>query len=130
MPGYSKLSAYFNIDNGIGRIRGLNAEENAAVVPIFEAWLAPFADLGADTVTMEGAGGTDHQPFDWVGIPGFQFIQDEWTICRTHHTNVDTYDHLDPDDLKQTAVILASVMWHAANRDDPLPSKPMPTEPE
>jgi hypothetical protein len=131
LPGHTKISAYFNIDNGGGQIRGIYAEENAAMVPIFEAWLEPFADLGADRVTMRKTGGTDHQPFDWVGIPGFQFIQDSMDYMgRTHHSNVDTYDHLDPDDLKKSAVILASFIWHAANRDELLPRKPMPTEPK
>ncbi len=128
---HAKVSAYFNIDNGGGRIRGIYAQENAGVVPIFRAWLEPFADVGADTVTMENTGGTDHQPFDWVGIPGFQFIQDGMDYMgRTHHSNVDTYDHLDGDDLKQSAVVLASFLWHAANRDELLPRKPMPTKPE
>jgi Zn-dependent M28 family amino/carboxypeptidase len=131
LAGHSKISAYFNIDNGGGQIRGIYAEENAAIVPIFEAWLAPFADLGAETVTMRKTGGTDHQPFDWVGIPGFQFIQDSMDYMgRTHHSNVDTYDHLNPDDLKKSAVILASFIWHAANRDEMLPRKPMPSEPK
>jgi hypothetical protein len=131
LAGHAKISAYFNIDNGGGQIRGIYAEENAAIVPIFEAWLGPFADLGAETVTMRRTGGTDHQPFDWVGIPGFQFIQDSMDYMgRTHHSNVDTYDHLNPDDLKKSAVILASFLWHAANRDELLPRKPMPTEPK
>jgi carboxypeptidase Q len=131
LSGYSEVSAYFNIDNGGGQIRGIYAEENAAVVPIFESWLGPFADLGADRVTMRKTGGTDHQPFDWVGIPGFQFIQDDMDYTgRTHHTNLDTYDHLNPDDLEKSAVILASFIWHAANRDEPLPRKPMPTAPK
>jgi hypothetical protein len=131
LPGHATISAYFNIDNGGGQIRGIYAEENAAVVPIFEAWLEPFADLGADRVTMETTSGTDHQPFDWVGIPGFQFVQDAMDYMgRTHHTNVDTYDHLNPDDLKKSAVILASFIWHAANRDELLPRKPIPTEPK
>ena len=131
LPGHAKVTAYFNIDNGGGRIRGIYAEENAAIVPIFKAWLGPFADLGADNVTMETTSGTDHQPFDWVGIPGFQFVQDSMDYMgRTHHSNVDTYDHLDPDDLKQSAVILASFIWHAANRDEMLPRKPMPTAPK
>jgi hypothetical protein len=130
LPGHSKISAYFNIDNGGGQIRGIYAEENAAVVPIFEAWLEPFADLGATNVTMETTFGTDHQPFDRVGIPGFQFIQDDMDYTgRTHHSNVDAYDHLISDDLKKSAVILASFIWHAANRDELLPRKPMPTEP-
>lgn len=131
LPGHSKISAYFNLDYGAGRIRGLYAQENAAIVPVFEAWLAPFADLGADNVTMENASGTDHLSFDRVGVPAFQFIQDGMDyMSRTHHTNVDTYDHLGADDLKQSAVILASMIWHAANRDQPLPRKPMPTDPE
>ncbi len=131
LPDHAKISAYFNIDNGGGQIRGIYAEENAAVVPIFEAWLEPFADLGANNVTMETTSGTDHQPFDWVGIPGFQFIQDDMDYMgRTHHSNVDTYDHLKPDDLKKSAVILASFIWHAANRDELLPRKPMPTKPK
>ena len=131
LPGHAKLSAYFNIDNGCGQIRGIYAEENAAIVPIFEAWLQPFADLGADNITMETTSGTDHQPFDWVGIPGFQFVQDDLDYWgRTHHSNVDTYDHLNPDDLKKSAVILASFIWHAANRDEMLPRKPIPTAPK
>jgi hypothetical protein len=131
LPGHSKISAYFNIDNGGGQIRGIYAEENAAIVPIFEAWLEPFADIGATSVTMETTFGTDHQPFDRVGIPGFQFVQDDMDYTgRTHHSNVDTYDHLDPEDLKKSAVILASFIWHAANRDELLPRKPMPTAPK
>jgi len=130
LPGFDSISAYFNTDYGTGRIRGLYAQENAVVVPIFESWLAPFADLGADNVAMKNAGGTDHLTFDRVGLPGFQFIQDDMDYSRTHHSNVDTYDHLNPEDLKQSAVILASVIWQAANRDQPLPRKPMPTAPE
>lgn len=130
LPGHATHSAYFNTDYGTGRIRGLYAQENAAAVPIFEAWLAPFADLGADNVTMKTAGGTDHLSFDRVGIPGFQFIQDGMDYSRTHHTNVDTYDHLNREDLMQSAVIAAAVIWHAANRDEKLPRKPMPTKPE
>jgi hypothetical protein len=131
LPEHAKISAYFNIDNGGGQIRGIYAEENAAIVPIFEAWLEPFADLGANNVTMETTRGTDHQPFNWVGIPGFQFIQDDMDYTgRTHHSNIDTYDHLNPDDLKKSAVILASFIWHAANRDELLPRKPMPSAPK
>jgi hypothetical protein len=130
LPGHATISAYFNTDYGTGRIRGLYAQENAAVVPVFRAWLAPFADLGADRVTMENAGGTDHLAFDRVGVPAFQFIQDSMDyMSRTHHSNVDTYDHLNPEDLKQSAVIMAAVIWHAANRDELLPRKPIPTAP-
>jgi carboxypeptidase Q len=131
LPGHATTSAYFNLDYGTGRIRGVYAQENAAAAPIFQAWLAPFADLDADHVTMETASGTDHASFDRVGVPGFQFIQDGMDYMgRTHHSNVDTYDHLDREDLKQSAVILAAVIWHAANRDELLPRKPMPTAPE
>ena len=130
LPGYSKLAAYFNTDYGAGRVRGIYAQENAAVVPIFEAWLTPFADLGADHVVMKMAGGTDHLSFDRVGLPGFQFIQDDMDYSRTHHSNVDTYDHLSREDMMQSAVIIAAVIWQAANRDEPLPRKPMPTKPE
>jgi hypothetical protein len=130
LPGHSSHSAYFNTDYGAGRIRGLYAQENAAVVPIFAAWLAPFADLGADHVTMKTAGGTDHLSFDRVGVPGFQFIQDGMDYDRTHHSDVDTFDHLSREDMMQSAVIAAAVIWHAANRDELLPRKPLPTKPE
>jgi Zn-dependent M28 family amino/carboxypeptidase len=131
LPGHATISAYFNTDYGTGRVRGIYAQENAAVVPIFSAWLEPFADLGGDAVAMKIAYGTDHLTFDDVGIPAFQFIQDQMDyMSRTHHSNVDTFDHLDPDDLKQSAVIIAAVLWHAANRDQPLPRKPMPTAPK
>jgi hypothetical protein len=129
-PDHARFAGYFNLDNGGGRIRGVWAQENAAVKPIFEAWLAPFADLGATTVTLENTSGTDHVPFDRVGLPGFQFIQDGldyWS--RTHHTHLDTYDHLHEADLKQAAVVLASFLYHAAMRDQPLPRKPMPQRP-
>lgn len=129
-PEHAKLAAYFNIDNGTGRVRGIYAEENAAVRPIFAAWLAPFADLGADTVTLRTTNGTDHVPLDRVGLPGFQFIQDEMDYeTRTHHTNLDTYDHLKPDDLKQAATIMAAFLYDAAIRPEPLPRKPLPQEP-
>lgn len=131
-PEHAKLAAYFNLDNGTGKVRGIYAEENAAVVPIFEAWLKPFADLGATTVTMNRTGGTDHESFDGVGLPGFQFIQDEIEYdTRTHHTNMDVYERLQGDDLKQASVIIASFVYHAAMRDGRLPRKPLPhDEPE
>ncbi len=131
LPGHKTTSAYFNIDNGNGRLRGIYTEENAAAMPIFKAWFAPLADLGADTVTMKTTSGTDHMAFDRVGVPGYQFIQDRMDYMgRTHHTNVDTYDHLHADDLKQSAVVIATIIWHAANRDEMMPRKPMPTEPK
>ena len=129
-PGHARLSAYFNMDNGTGRIRGIYAQQNAAAVPIFEAWLRPFSDLGANTVTMRGTGGTDHQAFDSVGLPGFQFIQDEADYStRTHHTNMDVYDRLQREDLMQASVILASFAYHAAVRDGSFPRKPLPRIP-
>lgn len=98
-------------------------------MPIFEAWLEPFRDLGAETISLRNAGGTDHLAFDAVGLPGFQFIQDRLDYqTRTHHTNLDTYDHLREDDLKQASVIMAPFLDHAAMRDKKLPRKPMPKE--
>jgi hypothetical protein len=130
-PDYKKISAYFNLDNGSGKIRGIYTQENAAVVPIFRAWLEPFEDLGADTVTNRNTSGTDHLAFDRVGIPGFQFIQDGLDyFARTHHTNLDVFDHARADDLKQASVIMASFIYHAAMRPERLPRKPPPTEPE
>ncbi len=128
-PEHARLAAYFNLDNGSGRIRGIYSEENAAVRPIFAAWLAPFADLGAGTVTLRPTDATDHVPFDRVGLPAFQFIQDELDYRpRTHHTNLDTYDHLKRDDLVQASVIMAAFLYDAAMRAEPLPRKPLPVE--
>src|SRR5246127_1044521 len=122
----SKVSVYFNVDNGSGKIRGVFMQENAAVQPIFEAWMKPFHDLGMDTLTMRNTGGTDHLSFDAVGIPGFQFIQDPIEYeTRTHHSNMDVYDRLQPDDLKQAAVIVASFVYETAMRDQMLPRKPI-----
>lgn len=127
LPGHDKLSAYFNLDNGGGRIRGIFAEGNAAVRPIFDAWLAPFHDLGADTVTLRATTNTDHEPFLDVGLPGFQFIQDELDYsARTHHSNLDVYDHLERDALMQSSVVLASFLYHAAMRPERLPRGPLP----
>lgn len=128
-PEQAKVSAYFNLDNGSGKIRGIFAQGNAAVKPIFENWLAPFHDLGATTVTMSNTGSTDHLSFDWDGIPGFQFIQDPLDYeTKTHHTNMDTYDYLQMDDLKQAAIIVASFVYQAANRPAMLPRKPLVKE--
>ena len=120
-----KLAAYFNLDNGTGKIRGVYTQGNAAVVPVFQQWLQPFNDLGATTVTMQNTGGTDHLSFDAIGLPGFQFIQDgiEYNT-RTHHTNMDSYDHLQPADLMQAATIVASFVYNAAMREEKLPRKP------
>ena len=129
-PEHGKLSAYFNMDNGSGRVRGITAQENAAVQPIFTAWLAPLADLGATLVSQRSVGSTDHVPFDRVGLPGFQFIQDELDyMSHTHHTNADVYDHLDGSDLVQASVVLASFLYDAASRPGMLPRKPLPVAP-
>jgi carboxypeptidase Q len=131
----AKVSAYFNVDNGTGKIRGIYLQENAAVAPIFEAWMRPFKDLGMTTMSMRNTGGTDHLSFDAVGIPGFQFIQDPIEYeTRTHHSNMDVYDRLQPEDLKQISVIVASFVYDAAMSDKMLPrkpiEKPLPREPE
>jgi hypothetical protein len=129
-PAHAKLSAYFNVDNGSGKIRGVYTQGNVAVGPIFERWLEPFADLGADTVTHRDTGSTDHVAFDEVGLPGFQFIQDGLDYgTRTHHSNLDHFDHAVEDDLKQASVVLASFVYHAAMREDLLPRGPMPQPP-
>jgi carboxypeptidase Q len=123
-PEQAKVAGYFNIDNGTGKIRGIYAQENAAVVPIFAAWLEPLKDLGATTVTMRNTGSTDHVPFDDVGIPAFQFIQDDVEyFSRTHHTNWDTYERLQREDLMQAAVVAATFVWETANRPEMLPRK-------
>jgi carboxypeptidase Q len=128
-PEQAKVSVYFNVDNGTGKIRGIFLQENAMVQPIFEAWMKPFHDLGMDTLSMRNTGGTDHLSFDAVGIPGFQFIQDPIEYdTRTHHSNMDVYDRLQPEDLKQMAVIVASFVYMAAQRDQMFPRKPIEKE--
>jgi carboxypeptidase Q len=125
-PEHAKLSAYFNMDNGTGRIRGIFAESNAAARPIFESWIAPLHDLGVTTVTLRGTGSTDHVSFDNAGLPGFQFIQDEIEYgTRTHHTNFDTYERLQRDDLMQASAVIATFVWEAANRAELMPRKPL-----
>jgi hypothetical protein len=121
---YEKFSSYFNIDNGTGKVRGIYLQGNEACNDIFTAWLEPFKDLGATTVTINNTGGTDHQSFDGVGLPGFQFIQDEIEYdTRTHHSNMDVYDHLIENDLKQIAAVVCSFAYHAAQRDQKIPRK-------
>ena len=123
---YDRFSAYFNMDNGSGRFRGIHAQENLAAMPIFEAWLAPFHDVGATTVASRNTGSTDHVSFDRVGLPGFQFIQDRLDyFSNVHHSNLDTWDHIEPEDLKQAAAIVASFAYHAAMREERLPRKPL-----
>jgi carboxypeptidase Q len=125
-PEQAKVSVYFNVDNGTGKIRGVHLQENEAAAPIFEAWMKPFKDLGVNTLTMRNTGGTDHLSFDAVGIPGFQFIQDPLDYeTRTHHSNMDVYDRLQPEDLKQAAVVVAGFVYNAAMRDQMLPRKPI-----
>jgi hypothetical protein len=123
-PEYEQFAAYFNLDNGSGRIRGVFAQENAGAWAVFRDWLAPFRDLGAETVTLANTGGTDHLSFDAIGLPGFQFIQDPIEyMSRTHHSNADVYDRIVEDDLKQAAVIMASFVYNAAMADEKLPRK-------
>jgi len=127
MPAHAKFSTYFNIDNGTGKIRGIYLQGNEECRDIFTQWLAPFNDLGAKTVTISNTGGTDHQSFDAVGLPGFQFIQDPIEYdTRNHHSNMDVYDHLIADDLKQIATIVAAFVYDAAQRDTKLPRKELP----
>ena len=121
---YDKLSAYYNLDNGTGKIRGVYMQGNAAVRPYFEAWLAPFADMGARTLTMSNTGGTDHLSFDRIGLPGFQFIQDEIEYdTRTHHSNQDNFDRIQADDMKQAATIMAAFVYQTAMMDEKMPRK-------
>lgn len=127
--GHGLLSAYFNLDNGSGKIRGIYAQQNVAAAKLFERWLEPYRDLGATTVTLRDTGSTDHVPFDEVGLPGFQFIQDDIEYeSRTHHRNLDEYDRLQEADLKQAAAVMAGFVWQAATRPDRLPRKPMPKD--
>jgi carboxypeptidase Q len=126
-PGHAKFSAYFNVDNGTGAIRGVYLQGNEAVAPVFKAWMAPFTNVGMTTLAIRNTGGTDHQSFDAVGLPGFQFIQDPVEYSsRTHHSSMDAYDRLQPADMMQNAVIVAAFAYHAANREALLPRKPMP----
>lgn len=126
-PAHDKFSVYFNMDNGTGRFRGIYLQENEAARGIMTQWLAPFADLGATTVTISNTGGTDHLSFDAVGLPGFQFIQDPVQYSsRTHHSNMDSYDHLVADDLKQAATIIAGMVYQAAMSDQKVPRKELP----
>ncbi|MBL8271982.1 M20/M25/M40 family metallo-hydrolase, partial [Steroidobacter sp.] len=129
--GYGDLAGYFNLDNGSGKVRGIYAEGNFAAVPIFKEWLAPFASMGATQVAVKRTGGTDHVFMQDIGLPGFQFIQDPLDYSsRTHHSDVDSYDHLKMPDLKQATVILASMLLMAAERDEPLPRLPVPNAPQ
>ena len=128
--GWGDLAAYFNLDNGSGKVRGIYVENNQALVPIFRDWLAPFGPMGASNVVIRKTGGTDHVFMQAVGVPGFQFIQDPLDYgSRVHHTSIDTFDHLKGDDMRQASIILASFLANAANMDKALPRPPLPTEP-
>jgi Zn-dependent M28 family amino/carboxypeptidase len=121
---YEKLSAYFNLDNGTGKIRGVYLQGNEGVRPLFRQWLAPFRDLGATTLSIANTGGTDHLSFDAIGLPGFQFIQDEIEYdTRTHHSNQDVFDRIQADDMKQAATIMAAFVYQTAMRDEKIPRK-------
>ena len=129
-PEHDGLSAYFNVDNGSGKLRGIYTQGNAAARPLFTDWFAQVSDLSDGTVTNNATGSTDHVSFDQVGLPGFQFIQDPLDyFSRLHHTHVDSYDHAIPEDMKQAAVVLATMVYNAATADARMPRKPMPTEP-
>lgn len=126
-PEQEKISAYFNVDNGSGKIRGIYLQQNGAVGPIFKQWMEPLKDVGVTTITLRNTGGTDHLSFDEVGIPGFQFIQDPLDYAsRTHHSNMDTYERLQAEDLAQAAFVEAIFVYNAAIRDQMLPRKPFP----
>jgi len=126
MADYDKLAGYFNLDNGTGKIRGVYLQGNEALAGLFRQWLAPFRDLGAETLSLSNTGGTDHLSFDGIGLPGFQFIQDEIEYdTRTHHSNMDVFDRIQADDMKQAATIMAAFVYQTAMRDEKLPRKPM-----
>jgi hypothetical protein len=126
-PEHEKLSAYFNLDNGGGRIRGVYLQQNDMARPIFDAWLKPFADLGVSTVTIINTTGTDHLSFNAVGLPGFNFVQDPLDYdLNTHHSNVDDVGHIIPGDLMQAAAVMATSVYFAATREEMMPRKPLP----
>ncbi len=126
-PEQQKISAYFNVDNGSGKILGVYLQENLAEEPIFSQWIEPLKDLGVSAISVRDTSGTDHESFDAVGIPGFQFIQDKLDYSsRTHHSNMDTYERLQPGDLAQAATVEAIFVYNTAMRDQMLPRKPLP----
>jgi carboxypeptidase Q len=126
-PDYAKLSAYFNVDNGTGKIRGFYMQGNESLRPVFEKWMEPFKAGGMTVLSARGTEGSDHVSFDEVGLPGFQFIQDPIEYeTRTHHTNMDVYERVQAADMKQMAVIVAAFAYMTANADRLLPRKPLP----
>jgi len=132
LPEHAKLDAYYNVDNGSGKIRGVYLQGNESIAPLFNQWMEPFHNLGMTTLSIRNTGGTDHLSFDAVGLPGFQFIQDPIEYdTRTHHSNMDVYERIQEPDMKQMAVIVASFVYLTANRDDFVPRKPVqPTRPK
>src|SRR6185295_19298813 len=127
---WDKFAAYFNIDNGTGSLRGVYLQGNQAVAPIFREWMEPFHILGMKTLNLNNTGGTDHQSFDGVNLPGFQFIQDEIEYdTMTHHTNLDSYERIQPEDMRRMSTIAAAFAFMAANREEKLPRKPVGTSP-
>jgi Zn-dependent M28 family amino/carboxypeptidase len=126
-PEHARLSAYYNLDNGSGKIRGIYIQDNDEIRPIFEAWVDPLKDLGANALTIRNTGSTDHIPFDNVGLPAFQFIQDPLEYgSRSHHSNMDLYDRLQAGDLEQASAVMAWFVYNTATRPDMLPRKPLP----
>jgi carboxypeptidase Q len=124
---WETLDAYYNLDNGTGKVRGIYTQENWAIAPIFRQWMAPLADLGVSTLSYQNTGGTDHLSFDAVGLPGFQFIQDPMDYeTRTHHSDMDTFDRLHAFDLEQAAVVEAIFLWNTSQREAMMPRKPFP----
>lgn len=121
---WDKISAYYNLDNGSGKIRGIYLEGNDMLVPVFEEWFKPFHEMGAKTITRRNTGSTDHVAFDAVGVPGFQFIQDPIDYGRGYHTNMDVYERMQFPDMTQAAVIIAAMVYNTAQRDEKLPRKP------
>ena len=123
-PEAAQFAGYFNVDNGSGKIRGVFLQGNEAIGPVFSAWMAPFKDMGMNTTSIRNTGGTDHLSFDAVGLPGFQFIQDPLQYgTRTHHSNMDVYEEVQPEDMKFNAAVVASFVWQTAQRAEKLPRK-------
>jgi hypothetical protein len=130
LPGYQDLVAYFNVDNGSGKLRGIHAEGNVAATPLLREWLQPFASMGAGAVVASPTGGTDHEWMQAVGIPAYQFIQDPLDYeSRIHHSAIDTFDHLKAEDLRQASVVLAGLLLESASSAKTLPRMPLPTAP-
>ncbi len=124
---HAKLAGYFNLDNGTGKIRGVYLQGNDAMRPVFEQWFGPFRDQGVGTISIRNTGGTDHLSFDEVGLPGFQFIQDPADYnTLTHHSQVDTLDHIQAPDMMQASAVIATIVYNTANRAEMLPRKPLP----